>query len=99
MGPCAVRPKRNEAWLANNTTYTYTAPQHIWINHEVLSERLLGAFTRATPAAFVLALKCTFGVTLIGFLTVIALRSEVGWITTAVSMGLISLCLMNFWNL
>ena len=62
--------------LARSEPYSWTAPGHRWINHEIIAEAALGLAHRALGGPGLLLLKTTVG--LLTFLIAVAMAAERG---------------------
>ena len=69
--------------LARAEPYSWTAPGHPWINHEIIAEAALGLAHRALGGMGLLLLKTTVG--LLTFLIAIAMATERGGSTAQAS--------------
>jgi hypothetical protein len=88
-------------WLAEGfhteTTYSFTAQGHRWINHENIAELLLAFGMDSLGVIGMLIAKCLLGVGLIGLVIWNAKRRGLGLITICVASMLVAVNLTYFW--
>lgn len=85
--------------LPSTATYTYTAPGHRWINHEIVSEYLLAVALPVLGQAGLLALKCLLGLGMLVLMFRAGLRRGVELIPVLLALLLVAASLMQFWCL
>lgn len=79
--------------LAKTATYTYTAVDYPWINHENLCEILFAWFVDGPGVQWLLVFKCFLGALVLGFALLKASRARV---SAPVIAGV---CAISAWNL
>ncbi|MCA9259894.1 MAG: hypothetical protein KDA61_11870 [Planctomycetales bacterium] len=82
--------------LPHTATHTYTAPDHVWINHENAAELLFAVGFRYVPVHVMLVFKCLWGLSLLGLMAVAARRRGVPLLPTWVFLLLIAYNLQAF---
>ena len=85
--------------LPETATYTYTAPDHRWINHENLAELALAIGVQIVGPTVLVVIKCLLGVAIVFFVWRQAVRHCASQLTTAVVMLLVALNMMHFWSM
>ncbi len=85
--------------LPDLATYTYTTPNHRWINHEWIHEWLLAAGWYAVGGSGLLAIKCLLGVALLTAFYTRARAAGMGRFPAASLMLAAAINLMLFWSL
>jgi hypothetical protein len=85
--------------LPATSTYSFTAVDYPWINHENLSELALAISAATVGPSGMLGLKCLLGLVLIGLIVSHADRQGVGLVGICVVALLVSVNLTYFWAL
>ncbi len=86
------------AGLPVHTTYSYTAADQPWINHELAAEWLFAAIDAATGSFGLLALKLVLGIAVVGFWLA---RHRRDGVREVISFGTTLLCawgLAHYWS-
>lgn len=85
--------------LARESTYTFTARGHRWINHENLSEIIFAIGVHRFGIESLLILKCLMGCLLIVLMIRHNRRQQVDAITIAIACILVAVNLSFYWGL
>ena len=85
--------------LDRTATYTYTARDYPWINHENLSEILFAFMADHWGVASLLVLKCLLGILVLWLVIAHGRRQQVGTLTLAAFCVLTAINLSFYWGL
>ncbi len=85
--------------LARESTYTFTAQGHRWINHENLSEIIFAVGVHSFGVQSLLILKCLMGCLVIVLMIRHSRRQHVDSITIAIFCVLVAINLSFYWGL
>jgi hypothetical protein len=84
--------------LPRTATHTYTAPDHPWINHEILAEMALAVTADAGGRAALIALKGALAFGVVAILAATALTRGAGAAVTAVSLVAVAVNVAPGWS-
>ena len=84
--------------LPATATYTYTAAEHVWINHENLSELLIALGADTIGGTGLLIVKCLLGAAVIGLIIRAARRQGAGLLAICLLGVAVSMNLASFWQ-
>ena len=85
--------------VAATTTYSFTAEDYRWINHENLSEVLFASIVDRTGPIGLLTLRFAFGVLVVGGITWRMRQSACSLLTIFLVTGLLILNLIGHWSI
>ena len=84
--------------VAATTTYSYSAEGYRWINHENLSEILLGAIASTAGGSGLMIFKCLLGLTVVGLILWTARSQQASTLTRCIVALLVSVNLTHHWS-
>ena len=103
--PESLGPRRNtggtllQEGLARETTYSFTAAGHPWINHENLSELLMAIGADWGGPVGLMVGKCLLGVLVVALIMLAAWRQGVGLVVACMTPLLVAVNLSYHWSI
>ena len=84
--------------ISTTTTYSFTAGDYRWINHENLSELILALVATLAGGTGLMVMKCLFGLIVIGLIVHAARRGGSGALATCLVALLVSVNIAYYWS-